>query len=442
MKRFFGDDVLLDGESAKIIYDHIKNCPIIDYHCHLDEKMIAENSGFENIGRLWLSGDHYKWRAMRLCGVDEEYITGGKSDEEKFFKYAEILPKLVGNPLYYWTHLELKLIFGIGEPLSKESAPRIWKKANDKLAGLRVGDLLKQFRVEFVATTDDPLSPLSYHGTYGGTRVAPTFRPDRLYTLDESYLKALAECAGTETGTLDGLLAALQNRLDFFISKGCRISDHGFERFPRYYATHNEAQKLYLKRKKLSKEEKERFFGFLLVWLAKEYKRRNMLMQIHFSVIRNVNTAMFAQCGADSGFDLIGEPQDVRDLVKFLDEVGDCERPKTVIYTLNDANLTALIAATGAFRNVKSGAAWWFNDTVEGIRRNLKTLSEYAALGTHFGMLTDSRSFSSYVRFDFFRRILASHLGRYSDRGECTADAAIALAEDVCYHNIKEALEL
>lgn len=237
MEEFFGNKLLLGGASAEKIYAEVKDLPIIDYHCHLDEDKIASNAEFENIGELWLAGDHYKWRAMRLCGVDEEYITGSASFHDKFIKYAEILPQLVGNPLYYWTHLELKQIFGIGEPLNAASAERIWEQANDKLQTLRVQDLLKQFRVEYVATTDDPTSELKEHGQYGNTRVAPTFRPDKLYSLDREYLRQLGKSAGVEIKTLDGLLLAITKRLDYFVSRGCKISDHGFEKFPKRYAS-------------------------------------------------------------------------------------------------------------------------------------------------------------------------------------------------------------
>lgn len=440
MKEFFGNDLFLRSAAAQTVYESVKDLPIIDYHCHLDERMIARDAKFDNIGRLWLSGDHYKWRAMRMCGVDEEYITGDRSDKEKFLAYARILPQLAGNPLYYWTHMELKQIFGITEPLNGESAERIYERANERLKEISVSTLLKQYKVEYVATTNDPTDSLEAHGRYGGTLIAPTFRPDKLYSLDEEYLRALGRAAGTEIGTLDDLLSAIGKRLDFFLSKGCRISDHGFERFPKAYADYAEAKRLFNRRGTLTAEEKDAFFGFLLVWLAKEYGRRGMIMQIHFAVIRNNNRAMFARCGVDSGFDLIGEEQSVKDLVRFFDAVGDDDRPETVIYTLNDGNLPALLAVTGAFRHVRAGAAWWFNDTVEGIRRNLSTIAEYSVLGTNFGMLTDSRSFSSYARFDFFRRLLSDYLGSLAEKGEYPLDAAIDLAKKICYNNVKEAL--
>lgn len=442
MKAFMGKELLLRSSEAKALYKTVKDLPVIDYHCHLDCEKIAKDASFSDIGELWLAGDHYKWRAMRLCGVDETYITGDATFKEKFMKYAEILPKMAGNALYVWSHMELSMIFGINEPLCAESAERIYEKANDVLKGLTVSDLLARFNVAYIATTDDPTDSLSMHGKHGSTEVCPTFRPDKLYAFDDAYLQKLAEVAGGSVETLDGLLACIENRLDFFVSKGCRISDHGFEKFPKAYASEDEARALYARKSSLTAEEKDRLVGFLLLFLTKAYSRRGILMQIHFSVIRNNNPRMFEKVGVDAGFDLIAQPQSVDDLVRFFAQVDDSERPQTVLYTLSDSNLAALTAVTGAFRGVRMGAAWWFNDTVCGIRRNLQTIAEYAAIGTHFGMLTDSRSFSSYVRFDFFRRILCDYLGELVQGGEYDMAAARDAAYAICYGNIKAQLSL
>ena len=442
MKAFFGDDLLLYSNSAKEIYEQVKGLPIIDYHCHLDQTKIRDDAHFSNIGELWLAGDHYKWRAMRLCGVGEELITGSASWHDKFVAYAQIVPQLVGNPLYYWTHMELKQVFGIDEPLNGESAERIYAAANEKLKNISVSTLLKQYKVEFVATTDDPLDDLTAHGKYGGTLVSPTFRPDKLLSLDEEYLTRLGELTGEDTGTLDGLLKAAEKRLEYFKLQGCRISDHGFCRFAKYYVTHSTAETLYKSRKSLSTTEKEQLFGYLLVELARLYKEHDVIMQLHFAVTRNVNHAMFQKCGADAGFDVIASASPIENVIAFLSQLKDEERPETVLYTLNDSELPALACVTGAFRHVRLGAAWWFNDTVQGIRRNLSTIAEYSALGTNFGMLTDSRSFSSYARFDFFRRLLSDYLGNLVEKGEYDLAAAKQLAKNVCYNNIKEALKL
>ena len=441
MKKFYGDDLLLDSPYAETIYAQVKDLPIIDYHCHLDQRKIAENAEFSDIGELWLSGDHYKWRAMRLCGVEERYLTGNASYHDKFIKYAQIVPLLAGNPLYYWTHMELKQIFGINEPLCSESAERIYNAANKTLRSLRVRDLLKKYKVEYVATTDDPCDDLSAHGNYGGTAVAPTFRPDKAYNPIE-YTAKLEKAVGRSITTAAEYLNALIERLDYFVSKGCKITDHGFERFPSEYADDDTAEKLFGRRDTWMQKEQEKFFGWLLCKLTREYGKRGLIMQIHFAVVRNNNGEMFGKRGADCGFDLIGEPQSVKDIIEFFNRVSDGERPLTVLYTLNDSNLSAIAAVTGAFRNVRMGAAWWFNDTVEGIRRNLETIAEYSCLGTNFGMLTDSRSFSSYARFDFFRRILADYLGKLADSGEYPIESAIQTAKDICYYNIKGALGL
>lgn len=436
MKEFFSDELLLHSDSAKAIYAHVKDLPIVDYHCHLDQNKIKQDVCFSDIGELWLAGDHYKWRAMRLCGVDEEYITGKASFHDKFVKYAEIMPQLIGNPLYYFTHLELKQVFGICEPLNKDSAEHIYTQANEKLKALTVQKLLKHFNVEYIATTDDPCDDLNAHGVYGGTKVAPTFRPDKAYNPKE-YIEKLEHAVGRKITTADEYLSALIERLDYFVSKGCVISDHGFERFPKDYVNDQQAEKLFENRNHLTEAEQEQFFGWLLVKLTKEYKKRNVAMQIHFAVIRNNNKGMFAHCGVDSGFDLIGGTQCVKDIVRFFNQVTDEERPNTVLYTLNDSNLAEIACVTGAFRNVRMGAAWWFNDTLEGIKRNLKTVAEYSALGTNLGMLTDSRSFSSYSRFDFFRRILSDYIGNKVELGEYDMHAAKMLAENICYGNAK-----
>lgn len=442
MKDFYGEELLLGCGSAREIYREVKDLPIIDYHCHLDQNKIKADAKFADIGELWLAGDHYKWRAMRLCGVDEEYITGGASYHDKFLKYAEAVPQLAGNPLYYWTHLELKQVFGICEPLNGASAERIYKQANEKLKNISVSTLLKQYKVEYVATTDDPCDDLAAHGKYGNTVVAPTFRPDKLLSLDGAYLKRLGEIAGYEITTLADLLRAAEERLQYFVAHGCKISDHGFQKFPSRYPSGEEAERLFRRREGLSAAEREGVFGYLLVALAKLYKKYGIVMQLHFAVTRNVNAGMYRQCGADAGFDVIADGSRIEDVIGFFRQLSDEERPETILYTLNDSELPALAALTGAFRHVKMGAAWWFNDTVQGIRKNLSMIAEYSVLGTNYGMLTDSRSFSSYARFDFFRRILSDYLGDLVGKGEYDKAAAKELARNVCYFNIKRRLGL
>lgn len=442
MKEFFGKDVLLDGESANILYEEVKDLPIIDYHCHLDQTKIASDAAFESIGQLWLAGDHYKWRAMRMCGVDEYYITGGASWEEKFLKYAEIVPQLIGGPLYYWTHLELQQVFGIKKPLNGESAKEIYAEANEKLKELSVRKLLKNFKVEYVATTDDPVDGLEKHGKCDDTTVAPTFRPDKLYNLDEKYIQALGKAAGITIKSLADLKKAVCARLDYFVSKGCRISDHGFLDFPKTVAAEEVAEYIFDRREFLTAEDKDSIFGYLLLFLMKEYKKRNIVVQLHFSVTRNVNSAMFKKVGVDAGYDVIAQEPDLKALLRFLNRLPDEERPTIILYTLNPNAIAPLACLSGAFRNVYIGAAWWFNDTLNGIKRNLDLVSEYACLGTNLGMLTDSRAFSSYSRFDFFRRILCSFVGEKVDKGEYCLEDAKRLVKNISYYNIKNLLKI
>ncbi len=441
MKEFFGSDVLLRSDAAKALYAGVKDLPIIDYHCHLSEREIAADRGFSDLGELWLGGDHYKWRAMRMCGVDEQYVTGNADFSEKYEKYAEIFPRLAGNPLYYWTQMELGLIFGIHEPLGPDTAADIRERANERLAHIKVSDLLEQFKVEYIATTDDPVSDLAAHGTYGNTVVAPTFRPDRIINLDEGAIAELAAVSGIATDTLDGLKAALTARLDYFVAHGCRISDHGMDWLPVSDRGDAASQDLYARRSELSAEEKWTLTSHLLHFLAGLYAERGMVMQLHFATYRNVNTAMFGQVGRDAGFDIMRGEVDTDRLVVFLDTLNKAGKlPKTVLYTLNPVCVPALCTLSGAFPNVRVGAAWWFNDSVEGIRRQLRLTAEYAVLGTNLGMLTDSRSFASYARFDFFRRILADVVGEWVQLGEYDMKHAEALMYDVCYGNVKEFL--
>lgn len=399
MKAFFGDDFLLESESAKRIYNEIKDLPIIDYHCHLDDKAIKEDKKFSDIGELWLSGDHYKWRVMRLCGVDEKYITGDASYKEKFFAFAEIFQKLCGNAVYYWAQMELKQIFGISEPLDRDSAERIWTAVNEKLKHLSVQGLLRSFKTEYIATTDDPFSTLENHGVINGVTVMPAFRADARF--QEGVSKAV-----------------LEKELDRFVKKGCKIADYGFDSIS------------------VSDEN--------LTWLIENCYKRNLLLQLHFGTFRNVNSDMYAVCGRDSGFDVMRGETATDNLITILNRentrLGGL--PNIVVYPLNDYDLRALATMTGAFPKVKIGAAWWFNDTLCGIKRQIETVAEYSVLGTQYGMLTDSRSFSSYVRFDFYRRILASFLGEKVENGEYDEKAAFETAKDVSYGNIKKALSL
>ncbi len=443
MKTFFGDSVLLHSPAAEIIYGAVKDLPIIDYHCHLDQTKIRDNATFSDIGELWLSGDHYKWRAMRLAGVDEHYITGEASYHDKFVKYASVMPLLAGNALYYWAHMELSQIFDIHEPLNQETAEDIYRRANEKLKTISVVSLLSQYKVQYVATTDSPCDDLSAHGTYGDTVVAPTYRPDKLLAFDAAETERLETICGYAVDTLDKFLEALESRLAYFVSCGCKIADHGFLKFPcTPYVDKAQAEELYLRRHSLTGDGQEMLFGYLLVAMAKMYHKYGILMQLHFAVTRNINPTMLEQCGVDSGFDVMSGTPKNEDVIRFFARLSDKERPETVLYTLNDNALSSLACLTGAFRHVQMGPAWWMNDTVLGIRKNLEVIGEYSILGTNFGMLTDSRSFASYARFDFFRRLLSDHLGNLVEHGEYAMQDALTTAKNICYYNIKGALGL
>ena len=443
MRNFFDKNLFLSCESSKVIYDCIKNMPIIDFHCHLNEHDIMDDKKFENITDLWLRGDHYKWRLMRLLGVDEKYITGNATDEEKFRAFASVIQRAPANPVYYWAHMELKSVFGINEPLSEINSDKIFTKTKKEIDNISVRYLLDKFRVEFVATTNDPTDTLDAQGVYGNTVVSPTFRPDKVFTLKKEYISKLAESAGMEINNIDDLKVALEKRLQFFISKGCKISDHGMDFFPDFRVDEKRAGEIFTKYDEADDEEKYEFFSHMMIFLSSLYKKYGIIMQIHSGTFRNVNSKMFEITGPDSGFDIFRSYQDTDKLVYFLNYLSTNDiLPVTLLYVLNPNTLKSLCTLTGAFREVSVSAAWWFNDTVLGIKEHLKTLSEYSVLGTNMGMLTDSRSFTSYVRFDFFRRILSDYLGQLVEKGEYEIQAAAKLAGDISYRNIKELLKL
>ncbi len=439
--NFFSDNVILQSNTAVELYNCIKDLPIIDYHCHLNPSELKQNKKFDDIGELWLGADHYKWRSMRIAGVDEKFITGTETSfRDKFFAFAEIMPKLAGSPVYYWTHFELNQIFGINLPLNSSNAETIYNKCNEMLADMDVHSILKKFKVEFIATTDDPIDSLEYHGQVGDTTVAPTFRPDRAFLLDDNYMQLLSVASGVQIVDTDTLLLALENRLDFFISKGCKITDHGLTTIPAF-CDRAQAQEIYGRRHNLSDMDKELFAGFMLTQVAKMCKVRGVAMQWHFGVTRNINTKMFAKVGVDAGFDVFNDPISADKLINILNYLSDNDNlPKVVLYTLNPSVDKMISAIAGAFKDVRIGVAWWFNDTLEGVRSHLVSVMEYNALGVHLGMLTDSRSFTSYVRHDFFRRILADLVGSLVEKGEYPIEDARTLVQDVTRDNIKNYL--
>jgi glucuronate isomerase len=448
MKEFMDKDFLLQSETAKILYHNFaKNMPIYDYHCHLPIKEIYEDRHFDSITELWLVdgffGDHYKWRAMRNNGIDEKYITGDASDYEKFLAFATIMPKLIGNSVYYWAHLELKMIFGVDKQLCKDNAKEIYDICNEKLKSITTQSLLNKFKVEFLCTTDDPISPLSAHGEYSGIRVAPTFRPDRLFNLEEEYIAELSKMSNVEITDIKSLKKALEARIDYFKSKGCKISDHGMDYLPGNDVSEEEANDIFLRRNEINEDERFKFFSHMMRFLGKLYKEKDIVMQIHFATFRNINTKDFNAIGRDSGYDVIRHETYSDRLATFLNDLNNIDAlPKIILYSLNSNACKEIATIAGSFRNVKLGPAWWLNDNLIGNREQMEVIAEYSTLGTFLGMLTDSRSFSSYVRFDFFRRILANYIGEYVERGEYDYKSAFTLMEDICYNNIKEFLKL
>lgn len=413
MNDFMNQDFLLHSDSAKLLYhEYAKDCPIIDYHNHLPPKDIAERRVFSTLTELWLAADHYKWRAMRACGVAEEYITGGASDYERFMAWAETVPRLVGSPLYHWTHLELQRYFGICEPLTPYNARAIWVETKEKLKSLGTVTLLEMQNVHVVCTTDGPFDSLEYHLAIAADpdisiKVLPSFRPD-------SYLSVLH--SGYKD--LDSLKAALSQALDRFQVLGCKVADHGFSQFHYIPGTED---------------------GELLLWLAEEYFRRDMVMQLHLGPIRNQSPRLFEQLGADAGGDSVGFTCDPSMLGAFL---GDLEKrgalPKMILYNINPADNMVLstLAATFAPR-VQYGAAWWFNDSIRGMGRQIDELMETGQLSKSVGMLTDSRSFSSFPRHEYYRRILCDKLGGLIEKGEYPKDIETlgAMVKAICYDN-------
>lgn len=456
MKDFMDDELMLDGAEAKRLYAEAEGMPIFDYHCHLSPKEIYEDRRFDNIGELWLEADHYKWRLMRQAGIDETYITGEASYEEKFFRFAEAMPLFAGSPVYHWTHLELKKYFGIEEPLCEATAGEIWRETSERMSGdeFCARALIKRSGVETVVTTDDPTSDLRYHERLRGEEsfdVLPCFRADRLLAIEKrdfaDYIAEMEKAADIAIDGFDALLAAISKRLDYFESLGCPAMDVSFENFPAESGDAKIAD-LALKKardgQRLLSCEAGHYRAALLKALAAEMNARDMAMQLHTGVIRNVNGRAFAAWGADSGIDSIGEAADVSAAGRLLD--GICREsglPKTVVYTLNRASYYPLATLLGDFAGgtrgrTQLGAAWWFMDSADGIREQLKIYANTLGLGTFNGMLTDSRSFTSYARHDYFRRILCSLVGKWIERGEYpSGDAATELVRNICYFNAR-----
>ncbi|MBR5475119.1 MAG: glucuronate isomerase [Lachnospiraceae bacterium] len=466
MVAFMSENFLLSTPTAQMLYhEYAKEMPIVDYHCHVNPKEIFEDRHFSNLTEVWLGGDHYKWRIMRSDGVDEFYITGEADPREKFQKFAEALPKAIGNPMYHWCHLELKQYFGYEGVLNGNTAQEVWDLANEKLAQADMGvrGLIEKSNVAFIGTTDDPLDTLEWHAALAAdasfaTVVAPSFRPDKALNLDKlgwrEYIGKLAAVSGVNIVDLAGLKLALSKRIAYFAEHGCKASDHGLD-----YMSYCEASKEALDeiiRKGLSGEattveEAEMLRTELLIFCAGEYVKHGMTMQIHYNCLRNPNSTMFARIGADCGFDCIGPNNGSAALAKFLDALySKGALPKTILYSLDASDNAFLDTLIGAFQGtecagkIQHGSAWWFNDNKQGMRDQLISLANLSLLGNFVGMLTDSRSFLSYTRHEYFRRILCNLIGEWVENGEYPADRETLglLVQDICANNAKRYFNL
>ena len=462
IKPFMDEQFLLRSETAQMLFhEHAKNLPIIDYHCHLVPKMIADDYQFHSITELWLGGDHYKWRAERTNGVDERYITGDASDWEKFEKWAETVPYTFRNPLYHWTHLELKTCFGITEPLNPASAKRIYDECNAKLSSkdFSARGLMRRYHVETVCTTDDPIDSLEYHKAIKESgfeiKVLPTWRPDKAMAVGDpvtyrAYVERLGEVSGISISTYSDLMDALKKRHDFFASVGCKLADHGLNNFPWAVCSSQEADQLFQKvlgGTALSNEEIEKLQTVILLDLTRMNAEKDWVQQFHYGAQRNNNTKMFKLLGPDTGYDSIGSYNAAMPMARILDTLNSEDKlAKTILYNLNPTDNYVVATMLGNFQDgsvpgkIQFGSGWWFNDQIDGMEKQMNDLSLLGLLSRFVGMLTDSRSFVSYPRHEYFRRVLCDLLGKDVEDGqipESELPRVCEMVEDICYYNAK-----
>lgn len=449
------NNYLLSGETAVEIYDGIKDLPILDYHCHLSPKEILEDKVFDNIGEMWLGGDHYKWRLMRQAGVDEEFITGSAPWREKFRKYAETVSMSGGNPLLSWSMMELSMYFGIDIPISLESADEIYDTASRYISANQLSPrkLIGKANVQYIATTDDPADSLDYHRRIREdksfkTAVVPAFRPDNMLNIHlpsfPAYIQRFGERMGISINNLNDLRLAIRLCLDEFCALGCTFSDVGIVRFPSKVFTRDDASVVFYKALSggiPTEEETDVYLGYMFNFLAGEYSKRDMTMQLHLAAMRDINLILLESCGRDVGGDCVGDIVDGSRITRFLDTVNSKGKlPKTIIYTLNPQMNAQLAAICGTFKNVIPGAAWWYCDHKRGIADLMETMAEEGYFGSFMGMLTDSRSFLSYARHDYFRRILASLIAKWVEEDDFSMNSAQKLAYKIAYGNAMEAV--
>jgi len=424
MKPFMDKNFLLSNPTAQHLFDdYADKMPIVDYHCHINPKEIAEDRKFENITQVWLGGDHYKWRFMRSCGVDEYYITGEAPDKEKFLKWAECLGKAIGNPLFHWSHLELQKYFRYNGVLNKKTAEEVWNLCNAKLAdpSMSVRNIIKQSNVTLICTTDDPVDSLEWHKKIAednsfDVQVLPAWRPDKAMNIEKptylDYLATLSDVSGIKVDSFASLCEALKNRMNFFASMGCSVSDHGLEYVMYAPASAETVESIFAKR-----------------FVGKEYAKRNWVMQLHYGCKRDNNTPMFNKLGPDTGYDCINNYAPSSEMADFLNALNSTdELPKTILYSLNPNDNQSIGTILGCFQDstavakIQQGSAWWFNDHKTGMTDQMISLANLGNLSGFVGMLTDSRSFLSYTRHDYFRRILCNLIGTWVENGEYPAD--------------------
>jgi len=445
MKKFMDEDFLLNTEASKRLYKEfadMKKIPVIDYHCHINPQEIYEDRQFANITQVWLGGDHYKWRQMRTNGVEEKYITGDASDYEKFEKWAETMPTLIGNPLYHWSHYELKYYFGYEGHLTPETCKEVWDTVNAKLntPEFSVRNLIRKSNVKLICTTDDPIDSLEWHKKIKEdgfeVKVLPAWRPDKAMNLEKkdfvAYIGKLSDRSGIQIVDFESLKAALQNRMDFFTSMGCSVSDYGLE-YVMYAPASEEEVNAILKKalagEKVSREEELKYKTAFMLFMARECHKRQWVMQLHYGCKRDNNTFMFNKIGPDTGFDCINDYTPSAQLADFFNALAMTDEvPKTIVYSLNPIDNATIGTIIGCFQGdgvknkIQQGSAWWFNDHFTGMTEQMRTLAASSNLGNFVGMLTDSRSFLSYTRHDYFRRIMCDLIGKWVDNGEYPDD--------------------
>jgi len=460
MAQFMDEDFLLTTKTAKKLYhDVAEQMPIIDYHCHINPKDIAEDIHFDTISQVWLGGDHYKWRVMRAGGAAEETVTGDASDLDKFRAFAKVMPQLIGNPIYHWSHLELQRVFGITSPLTQENADEIYRECNDVLQKYSARKLIEKFHVKALCTTDDPCDDLRYHREIvreAGmeAKVCPTYRPDKAVAIDKAafvpYIRKLAEVVGTELKHVADVVAALYKRMDYFADHGCLLADHGLDYcmyMPPEESVAEEAFQLAMDGKVLTKEQVDSYKTYLLVSCAKRYTELGWAMQLHFGCLRDNNKPQFAKLGSDTGYDAVNSRSGVENLAPLLNAcLENNGLPKTVIYSLNPSDNTAIATIMACFQDggvagkIQMGSAWWFHDNRLGMRRQLTDLAANGVLGYFVGMLTDSRSFLSYTRHEYFRRVLCELIGEWVESGQYPRDWKYLkqLVANICFYNTNE----